>query len=130
MASKESYESSYRDLVGFVPPKTTHRIRIGLESDPELLDMVEQLRGRALNPDTMDEKTAQMMTVGILLALMSPAAEYHIRACQRLGASKKELHDVTALAFMFRGLPAFNLGAELINKVFDELDSPAPASGR
>jgi hypothetical protein len=35
-----------------------------------------------------------------------------------MGASKEELHAVAGLAFLFRGLPAFNLGAEIINKVF------------
>ncbi len=31
----------------------------------------------------------------------------------------KELHDVAGLAFLFRGLPAFNLAAEVLNKIYD-----------
>ena len=122
MKTQEEYQEIYEELIGFTPPRIQNRIRAGLECDPEILDMVENIRTKAMYPDSMDTKTAQMVLFGILLSHVAPAAEFHGRGAQRAGASKKELHDIAALAFLFRGLPAFNLGAELINKIYDEVD--------
>ena len=61
-----------------------------------------------------------MILFAVLLSHVSPAAEFHARGAMRAGASKKELHDVAGLAFLFRGLPAFNLAAEVLNKIYDE----------
>lgn len=120
MPTKEEYEKIYEELIGFTPPKIKERISAGLECDPELLDMVENLRKYAMYPKSMDVKTAQMILFGILLSHVSPASEYHARGAMRAGATKKELHDVAGLAFLFRGLPAFNLAAEVLNKIFVE----------
>lgn len=121
-ADKQSeYEAIYEELIGFVPPRIKNRIRAGLECDPEILDIVETIREKAMYPKSMDTKTAQMILFAVLLSHVSPAAEFHGRAAMRAGASKKELHDVAALAFLFRGLPAFNLAGELLNKMYDEV---------
>ncbi len=118
--SQKQYEAIYQELIGFVPPRIKERIRLGLEVDPELLDMVERIRDHAMYPKCMDVKTAQLILFGLLLSHISPAAEYHGRAAMRAGASKAELHATAGLAFLFRGLPAFNLAAELINKIYAE----------
>ncbi|HYH21300.1 MAG TPA: carboxymuconolactone decarboxylase family protein [Azospirillum sp.] len=128
MSTKEEYEKLYTDLIGFVPPRIQQRLRAGLECDPELLDMVEKIREKAMYPSGMDVKTAQMILFGILLSHVAPAAEYHARGAMRAGATKKELHDVAGLAFLFRGLPAFNLAGEVLNKIYDEQDAAAPAA--
>jgi len=120
VSTKEEYEKIYEELIGFTPPKIKERISVGLECDPELLDMVENLRKYAMYPKSMDVKTAQMILFGILLSHVAPASEYHARGAMRAGATKKELHDVAGLAFLFRGLPAFNLAAEVLNKIFVE----------
>lgn len=118
MPTQEAYEKIYQELIGFTPPRIKERIKLGLEVDPALLDQVEKIRESAMYPKCMDTKTAQLVLFGILLSHVAPAAEYHGRAAMRAGAGKAELHAVAALAFLFRGLPAFNLGAELINKLF------------
>lgn len=120
MADTPNYEDIYTELIGFVPPRIQQRLRAGRECDPELLDMVENLRTRAMYPEGMDVKTAQMILFGILLSHVAPAAEFHGRGAMRAGATKKELHDVAGLAFLFRGLPAFNLAGEILNKIYDE----------
>ena len=122
MPGQQDYEAIYEELIGFTPPRIRHRIRLGLEVDPDLLDQVERLRTAAMYPKCFDVKTAQLMLFGILLSHVSPASEFHCRAAKRAGASKEELHAVAGLAFLFRGLPAFNLAAEVVNKVFDEDD--------
>ncbi len=48
MKAQKDYEANYEELIGFTPPRIRHRIRAGLECDPELLDMVEALRERAM----------------------------------------------------------------------------------
>ena len=128
MATQKDYEAIYDQLIGFTPPRIKHRIRLGLEVDPGLLEQVETLRASAMYPKSMDLKTAQMILFAVLLSQVSPACEYHARAAKRAGATVAELHDVAGLVFLFRGLPAFNLAAEIINKIFDEdkaLSSPA-----
>lgn len=118
MSKKDQYEKRYVDLIGFVPPRIQHRVALGLEVDPGLLEQVEELRARAMYPKSMDTKTAQLILFAVLLSQVSPASEYHARAAVRAGATREELHDVAGLVFLFRGLPAFNLAAEVINKIF------------
>lgn len=120
MPTQNEYEEIYKELIGFTPPRIRHRLRLGLEVDPELLDQVEKLRTNAMYPKCMDVKTAQLILFGVLVSHVAPACEFHARAARRAGATKEELHATAALAFLFRGLPAFNLAAEVINKVFDE----------
>lgn len=120
MTKSDDYKEIYEELIGFTPPKIQHRIRAGLECNPEILDLVEKIREKAMYPDTIDTKTAQMILFGILLSHVAPASEFHARGAMRAGATKKELHEVCGLAFLFRGLPAFNLGAQVINEVFDD----------
>src|SRR5688572_13482724 len=120
MPDAEDYKKIYDELIGFTPPRIQHRIRLGLEVDPDLLHLTESIRENAMYPRALEVKTAQLILFGILLSQVSPAAEYHARAAKRAGASKAELHAVAGLAFLFRGLPAFNIAAELINKIYDE----------
>jgi alkylhydroperoxidase/carboxymuconolactone decarboxylase family protein YurZ len=65
-------------------------------------------------PACFDVKTSQLMLFGILLALMGDAARLHAVAARRAGASWEELHAVIGFAYLFRGLPAANLGAEIV----------------
>lgn len=116
----QSYEHVYEELIGFVPPRIRERIALSSEVDPELLDQVEEIRKHAMSPKCFDTKTTQLILFAALLTQVSPAAEYHGRAAARAGATKEELHAIAALVFLFRGLPAFNLGAELINKITRE----------
>jgi alkylhydroperoxidase/carboxymuconolactone decarboxylase family protein YurZ len=107
----------YEELIGFVPPRIVARTELGARLDPELLRLEEALRLRAMYPACFDVKTAQLMLFGILLALMGDAARLHAIAARRAGASWEELHAVVGLAFLFRGLPAANLGAEILLKL-------------
>lgn len=124
MTKQQKYEGVYSELIGFVPPRIQNRIRLGLEVDPDLLDQVERFRKMAMYPKCFDVKTAQLMLVGILLAHVAPTAKFYARAAKRAGAPKEELHAVAGLAFLFRGFPAFNLASEIINRIFDEDETP------
>ena len=117
--TKEEYFESYEELLGFVPPRIQARVSLGLECDADLLDKVEIVRQAAMNPDCLDVKTAQMILFAVLLSQAQPAARIHAIAAKRAGASKEELHAVAGLAYLFRGLTAFNMGAEIITEIFD-----------
>ena len=107
----------YERLIGFVPPRILARTDLGARIDPELLPLQEAARLRAMYPACFDAKTSRLMLFGILLALMSDAARLHAIAARRAGASWEELSAVVGLAYLFRGLPAANLGAEVRQKL-------------
>jgi hypothetical protein len=116
----------YEALIGFVPPRIQARTELGARLDPELLRLQEAVRLRAMNPACFDVKTSQLMLFGILLALMGDAARLHGLAARRAGASWEELHAVVGLAYLFRGLPAANLGAEILQKMAETEGAAAP----
>lgn len=113
-AELAALRAPYEELIGFVPPRIQARTELGARLDPELLRLQEEVRRRAMYPACFDVKTAQLMLFGILLALMGDAARLHAIAARRAGATWEELHAVVGLAYLFRGLPAANLGAEIL----------------
>ncbi len=118
--TKEDYYEVYEELLGFVPPKIQHRVQLGLEVAPDSLDAVEEMRKHLMYPECLDVKTAQMILFACLLTNLAPAAKIHAIAAKRAGATREELHAVAGLAFLFRGLSAFNNGAQIINEVFSD----------
>ncbi len=116
--SKAAYFKPYEQLLGFVPPRIQARVALGLECDPDLLDKVETVREAAMFPNGMTTKMAQLILFAVLLSQTQSAAKIHAIAAKRAGATKKELHAVAGLAYLFRGLTAFNMGAEIIADIF------------
>jgi len=110
----------YEELIGFVPPRIQARTELGSRINSELLRLQEQVRLAAMYPSCFDVKTSQLMLFGILLALMSDAARLHAIAARRAGASWEELHAVVGLAYLFRGMSAANVGAEILQKMIQE----------
>lgn len=113
----EEYRDFYKGLIGFVPPRIQARTDLLARLDPELLRMQEEMRARAMYPACFDVKTSQLMLFGILLGLLSDATRLHAIAARRAGATWEEMNAVVNLAFLFRGLPAANLGAQIIQEI-------------
>ncbi len=109
----------YSELLGFVPPRIEAPVVVGSRLDPEGLELQEKTREHFMYPACFDVKTSQLMLFGILLALMGDAARLHAIAARRAGAMWEELWAVANLAFLFRGLPAINMGSEIIKKMAD-----------
>jgi alkylhydroperoxidase/carboxymuconolactone decarboxylase family protein YurZ len=124
-AELAALRAPYETLIGFVPPRIMARTDLLARVDPELLRLEEETRLRAMYPACFDVKTSQLMLFGILLALMGDAARLHAIAARRAGATWEELSAVVGLVFLFRGLPAANLGAEIIQKIAAD-ESAAP----
>jgi len=113
----EGYRAIYDELIGFVPPRITARTDLLARVDPTLLSMQEELRKHAMYPDCFDVKTAQLMLFGMLLMTLADATRLHAIAARRAGATWEEMSGVVGLAFLFRGLPAANLGAQIIQEI-------------
>jgi 4-carboxymuconolactone decarboxylase len=116
-AELEALRQVYVELIGFVPPRIQARTDLLARLDPELLTMQEAIRRRAMYPTCFDTKTAQLMLFGMLLMTLADAARLHAIAARRAGATWEELSAVVNLAFLFRGLPAANLGAQIIQGI-------------
>jgi len=110
----EEYRDFYTELLGFVPPRIQARTDFLARLDPELLTMQEELRRHCMYPDCFDTKTSQLFLFAILLVNLQDAAKLHALAAYRAGASFEELSAVINFVFLFRGLSAANLGAEIL----------------
>ncbi len=116
----DDYYKIYEELIGFVPPRIKARIEVGRQIDPALLDQVEAIRKSTMYPAALDTKTAQLILFALLLSHVAPAAEYHARGAMRAGATPQEMHAAAGLAFLFRGMPAFNLAGEILQKLLND----------
>lgn len=120
----DEYRDFYNELIGFLPPRIRARTDLLARLDPELLEMQEELRKHCMYPECFDVKTAQLMIWAIMLTQLNNAARLHGIAALRAGATLEELQAVTNLVFLFRGLSAANLGAELIQSIIRDGDVP------
>ena len=107
-------DQTYRDLLGFVPPRIQSRVAVQGALDPEGFDLTEQIRAHMMYPKCFDTKTSQMILFAVLLAQLSDAAQLHAIAARKAGATWEELNAVVGLTFLFRGLSAANRGTEII----------------
>jgi len=120
----EEYRAPYQELIGFLPPRIQARTDLLSRVDPELLDLQERIRRQAMYPKCFDVKTAQLLLFGMLLMTLSDATRLHGIAARRAGATWEELSGVVGLAFLFRGLPAANLGAQILQEISEKFDPP------
>jgi 4-carboxymuconolactone decarboxylase len=113
----EEYRNFYIELLGFVPPRILARTDWLARLDPDLLHMQEELRQHCMYPDCFDTKTSQLFIFAIMLTNLQDAAKLHALAARRAGASFEELTAVVNFVFLFRGLSAANLGAEILQGI-------------
>jgi alkylhydroperoxidase/carboxymuconolactone decarboxylase family protein YurZ len=108
---------SYRELLGYLPPRVESRLAVTGALDPKLVRMQEDIRAHAMNPDCFDTKTAQLMIFGMLIVELSDAATIHGIAARRAGATWEEMQAVVSMAYLFRGVSAANRGAEILARI-------------
>ena len=110
---------SYKEMIGFLPPRVEARLHLTGALDPVILDMQEQVRMRAIDNDQFDPKQTQLMIFGMLVVELSDAAFMHGVAARKAGATWAELQAVVNLAYVFRGVSAANRGAEFITRIIE-----------
>jgi 4-carboxymuconolactone decarboxylase len=113
----EKYRDFYIELLGFVPPRIQARTDFLARVDPELLPLQEELRRHCMYPECFDTKTSQLFIFAIMLTNLQDASKLHALAAYRAGATFEELNAVVNLVFLFRGLSAANLGAEILQGI-------------
>jgi alkylhydroperoxidase/carboxymuconolactone decarboxylase family protein YurZ len=105
---------TYKDMLGFVPPRVSDRLNLTSVLDPRSMELQEAVRTHALDTPVFDSKTVQLVVFGMLMMDLSDAALTHAIAARRAGATWDELQAVISLCFLFRGLPAANRGASVL----------------
>jgi 4-carboxymuconolactone decarboxylase len=113
----DEYRESYRDLVGFVPPRIASRMARLSELDPDFLIAQEEVRRQAMYPKALDQKTVQLILFAVLAVNVRDAAKLHGLAARRAGASWEELQATLNLAFLFGGLSVSNVGAHVLEEI-------------
>jgi alkylhydroperoxidase/carboxymuconolactone decarboxylase family protein YurZ len=119
----DQYREAYLELLGFVPPRVQARTDLLARLNPDLLDVQEDIRRRCMYPDCFDVKTAQMILFAILLVNLQDAAKIHALAAYRAGATFEELSAVVNLTFLYKGLSAANLGAEILQGIAKDVEN-------
>jgi len=111
----------YADIVGHVPPEISDRIKIGMQADPKLTEMFEDIRLHVMESNVLDAKTVQMILFAMMAAkLIGPPTEYHAVAAKMAGASKEELYAVAGLALLAGGMRSYNTAGAAIAAAFEE----------
>lgn len=105
---------TYKDLLGFVPPRVSDRLNITSVLDPRSMELQEEIRTHAMETTCFDAKTTQVIIFAMLMMDLSDAALTHAIAARRCGASWEELQAAISLCYLFRGLPAANRGASVL----------------
>lgn len=118
MSLRDQIAPGYETSFGFVPAAVERRLRVWEALDPAVIERVEALRRTGTFPQAIDAKTAQLVTYGMLLAQGNGGAKNHALAAKRLGATQRELGEVTVIAFVNAGLSALNLGTEILDELF------------
>ena len=111
----------YEDIVGHVPPEISKRIEVGMEVDPKLTKMFEDLRIHVMKSEVINDKTVQMLLFGMMAAkLVAAPTRYHAVAAKMAGASKEELYAVAGLALLAGGMRSYNTAGAAIAEAFDK----------
>lgn len=115
--SIEYYLSTYRELVGFVPPRIQARFDNLRSTNPELLLAQEKVRNLISYTDLLDQKTVQLVLFAILSVQLRDAARIHGAAARRAGATEEQLQAVLDLAYLFGGTSITNHAPAILEGV-------------
>ncbi|MEV7649124.1 carboxymuconolactone decarboxylase family protein [Arthrobacter sp. NPDC089319] len=111
------YLETYKDLMGFVPPRIQSRFDLLEESDPELLLAEERVRNLICYTDELNQKTVQLILFAVLAVNLRDAAKLHGLAARRAGATWEELQATINLAYLFGGLSVANHAPAILDGI-------------
>lgn len=109
----------YANIVGHVPPEISDRIKVGMEADPKLTKMFEDIRLHVMESEVLDTKTVQMLLFAMMAAkLVGPPTKYHAVAAKMAGATMEELYAVAGLTLLAGGMRSYNTAGAAIADAF------------
>jgi len=123
-ADLAAYRDAYRDMFGVVPPLPEAKFAFTSTVDPDYLRAVEALRAHAFHNTVLEPKITQLVIVAMMLATGGGAAEWHVRAARRAGATWLELQTVAELASAVAALGPANVGGALLGRLRAEEEPP------
>ncbi|MBT2249051.1 carboxymuconolactone decarboxylase family protein [Arthrobacter sp. BHU FT2] len=113
----DEFLDTYRELMGFVPPRIQARFDRLRDTNPELLLAEERLRNQICYTDKLDQKTVQLILFAVLAVNLRDAAKLHGLAARRAGASWDELQATIDLAYLFGGLSVANHAPAILDGI-------------
>lgn len=115
-------ETRYKELFGYIPDGVRMRIDLARMAGRETaLEAIEHLRDTLIHHNPLERKTQQLVHLGMLLVLGREApALLHARAAIQAGADASELHGVCETAAIVGGMPAYNLGVQVVSQALRE----------
>ncbi|MBU2718570.1 carboxymuconolactone decarboxylase family protein [Acidithiobacillus ferridurans] len=115
-------ETRYKELFGYIPDGVRMRIDLARMAGRETaLEAIEHLRDTLIHHNPLERKTQQLVHLGMLLVLGREApALLHARAAIQAGADAPELHGVCETAAIVGGMPAYNLGIQVVSQALRE----------
>ena len=115
-------ETRYKELFGYIPDGVRMRIDLARMAGREIaLEAIEHLRDTLIHHNPLERKTQQLVHLGMLLVLGREApALLHARAAIQAGADAPELHGVCETAAIVGGMPAYNLGIQVVSQALRE----------
>lgn len=125
----EYFLQTYRDLMGFVPPRIQARFDRLRDSNPDLLLAEETVRNLISYTDKLDPKTTQLILFAVLAVNLKDATKLHGWAARRAGASWDELQATLDLAYLFGGLSVANHAPAILDGIAELEQKVAEGKG-
>jgi alkylhydroperoxidase/carboxymuconolactone decarboxylase family protein YurZ len=113
-------EPYYVASFGEFPTFPRERMAFGAELSPDFTQAAEELRKQALYSDALDNKTAQLIAMALLISRASAGTYWHAKAARKYGATWAELHKVMEIAVLMNGVSAMNEGGQALIKLWKE----------
>ena len=117
---QEIIEKFYTEPYGEVPPPIASRMAAGAELAPDFNMFVEKMRTNAFFSDVLDQKTTQLIVLGILAGIGTPGCYYHVKSARKYGASWEEIFKTAEIAMFIKGNTALVDVGEAIGRVYQE----------
>jgi alkylhydroperoxidase/carboxymuconolactone decarboxylase family protein YurZ len=113
-------EPYYVSSFGEFPKLPRERMTLGAEVSPQFTLAAEALRKQALYSDALDNKTAQLIAMALLISRASAGTYWHAKAARKYGATWAELHKVMEIAVLMTGVGAMNEGGQALVRLWNE----------
>ncbi|WP_251555183.1 carboxymuconolactone decarboxylase family protein [Neobacillus muris] len=112
-ASLTDYNGYYKQETGGEVPNW---VKVLNQFNPACLERYTDLRRSVLRDDVVSRKLKELVLVGINVAEMYPRGiELHMKGAKRFGATDAEIADVSLVALLTAGIPAWFEGSDFLS---------------